>query len=327
MTGRDVPRSRGTRRSSRGKLALAPMIPRQVADSARIDERFLLSPLADGWRCLALIDDRIRLRARGGRDLSCELGAIAGELGRARLRAARRRLDYTVLDGVLELSAAARAGDEPLRIGSATRLTVLDALWLDGRDLTGLDIKRRLAALAALDVAPCHDRVEIAPAEHGPAAAYLEQFVAAGSLGLLARRAGSRYRPGASSAEWLVVLTRPTREFLLCGIASAGALVLGMPTPNGIAFGGVTWPTRAWTDLALRCEPGPPPFPPPPIWGSLGRVAWSAPTLWIAVTPEVRDGSGKGGPRWRFIRVQEDLAPPPATGSLQAPIQPGGHLG
>jgi hypothetical protein len=94
---------------------------------------------------------------------------------------------------------------------------------------------------------------------------------------------------------------------LLCGIAASGALVLGMPLPQGVVFGGVTWPTRRWRELAPRCREGAAPFATDGLWPSLGAIAWAQPDLWLAVAPEVRPGSGRGGPRWRLVRVQEDL--------------------
>jgi hypothetical protein len=41
-------------------------------------------------------------------------------------------------------------------------------------------------------------------------------------------------------------------------------------------------------------------------------VTWAKPELWLAVEPDVRTGSGRTGPRWRVVRVQEDLSPPPS---------------
>jgi len=281
------------------------MIATPGRDLAAIDDAFLVSPLVDGWRCLAVIDDRVRLRSRAGHDLGREAVEVAAALGRVRVRGGKARPGYTVLDGVLR--SAAR-GSEPARIASAERFVAIDALCLDGRDLTALDVARRLGALELLDLDAAGDRIEAVFATRGPGARYLEQFVATGAPGLLARRAASRYRPGVRSRDWLEFREAPVAEFALCGIASSGALVLGMPTPTGLAFAGVTWPTRTWADLALRCVPGPPPFPPPRVWGSLGEIAWSIPSLWVAVTPDVRDGSGKGGPRWRLVRVQEDLS-------------------
>jgi bifunctional non-homologous end joining protein LigD len=294
---------RGARRPSHARIPLAPMVPVAIADAALVDEHFVLSPLVDGWRCLVVIDDRVRVRTRIGRDVAREIPALADALERA---CAGRKRGYTVLDAVLALPHGAD-GDAAVRgLASADRVVVIDALSIAGREVMSLDLPRRLNLLRTIGL-PSQGSVTIAPVERGPAASYFEQFVAAGDRGLLARRASSPYRPGARCREWLAVSVSPLAELILCGIANGGSLVLGMPTPYGIAFAGVTWPTRRWADLALRCVPGEAPFASPRIWASLGRIAWSVPSLWVTVSPDVRAGSGQGGPRWRFVRVAEDL--------------------
>lgn len=305
---RQPERRRGVRRAARASIALAPMIARWAGDSdqlEQLDERYLLSPLLDGWRCLAVLDDRVRLRSRSGRDLAPELPRIAGTLGALRRRRTGR-IGTTVLDGVL-LRPLGEGDSKAARVGAATRFVLIDLLCDGGRDVTSLDLTRRRALLSGVELRHTEGLVSLAPAERGSARAYYEQFITAGHAGLLARLAGSRYRPGVRSSAWLAFSSEQTHEFALCGISSVGSLVLGMPTPQGLVFAGVTWPTRHWADLAFRCEPGPPPFPPPQVWGSLGDIAWSVPSLWVAVRSDLRDGSGLHGPRWRFLRVAEDL--------------------
>jgi len=99
-------------------------------------------------------------------------------------------------------------------------------------------------------------------------------------------------------------------EMLLCGIASSGALVLGRSSPDGLVAGGVTWPTRRWRALGPRCRPAREPLFASAPWPSLGTIAWAEPELWLLVEADVRAGSGRSGPRWRLVRVQEDLCEP-----------------
>ena len=115
------------------------------------------------------------------------------------------------------------------------------------------------------------------------------------------------YRPASSTADWLVFGAPELRERVLCGIAGSGALVLGVATSHGLAFAGVARPTRAWRGLALLCDEGPPPFPMPRVWASLGPIAWARPDVWVAVAADERPSAGRGGPRWRFVRWQQDL--------------------
>lgn len=291
------------------------------AELAQVGDDFLLSPLADGWRCLVTIDDRVRVRGRGGADLSARLPSIVAELAR---RCGRARAGATILDGNLVLPPAAE-NDAP-GLGDVVALELLDVLCCDGRDVTGQPLRERQALLRRL-VGGTGSGDDALVRWHAPwrgdaraAFAQLARAGAAGHAALLARRAESRYRPGRRSRDWLVFGTRELAEMLLCGVTATGALVLGAPTPHGLVFGGVAWPTRRWRELAARCtEADAPPFPEPPIWPSLGGVLWARPELWLALAPDVRDGSGRGGPRWRLVRVQEDLTPPvpgvaPASG-------------
>lgn len=274
---------------------------------AQVDERCLLSPWRDGWRCIIALDDRVRLLSRSGRDLSSQVPHLAEALRRHGPRDPRG--GPTILDGLLVAPAGAE-GEEA--IASASNLDLIDVLCIAGRDRTGLDLPARQAELRNLAIAE-ENGLRVVPAWRGSAPDAYEQSRcagAAGFAGLLARRIESPYRPGVRSPEWLAFTERPLEDFLLCGISAGGSLVLGVPTSHGLAFGGVTWPTRDWSRLAVRCREGAPAFGPPTIWPSLGAIAWARPELWVAATPDVRAGSGRGGPRWRFVRVQEDLSRP-----------------
>jgi bifunctional non-homologous end joining protein LigD len=298
--------ARTVRRAARPRVALAPMLPVIGADPTRVDDAFVLSEWRDGWRCLAVLDDRVRIRGRAGRDLTPLVSHVAEALAPCRPRPGTT----TVLDVLLV--APAGGGDElAAEVSTARSLDVVDVLCSAGRDVTALDLGRRQAELRRA-TARARDGVRALPTWHGSVVAALEQARRggrAGHAGILARRAASPYRPGIRSPDWLAFVETPLEEVLLCGIARSGALVLGMATTHGVAFAGVAWPTRDWSRLAARCREGPAPFPPPPMWPSLGEVAWARPDLWIAVAPDVRPSSGRGGPRWRFVRVQEDLAP------------------
>jgi hypothetical protein len=306
-------RHRAVRRAARPRVALAPMLARRGDDAtlATIDERFLLSPLPDGWRCLVLLDDRVRVRSRTGADLAPALPELAAPL--ESLRASLRGL--TVLDAVLTLPPASREDAWP-GLAAVTSLAVLDVLCIDGRDVTARPLRARLEHLRTLrlhDAGPLH----VVAAFRGDARATLAQLAAAGSAAagaLLARRGASRYRPGVRSADWRTFGGRSYAEMLLCGIAASGALVLGRCSPFGVLPGGATWPTRRWRALAERCREGPPVFSSDGLWPSLGAVTWARPEVWLAVEPDVRAGSGRSGPRWRVLRVQEDLSLPAGDG-------------
>jgi bifunctional non-homologous end joining protein LigD len=294
-----------TRRASRPRVALAPMLAVRGTEQelAGVDERFLLSTLADGWRCLVVLDDRVRVRSRSGRDLTGDLPAVAEAL-----RALRRRGVTTVLDGILVLPGETDGALPALR--DVTALEVLDVLCAQGRDVTALPLRERRTLLRA-ERWPDAGAVRLVDAHPGDARATLAQLATAGRDDLLlARRADAPYRPGRRSADWLAFGARDTDEVLLCGVAASGALVLGAPSPHGLVYVGLAWPTRHAQQLAQRCREGAPPLVPGEMWPSLGAVTWLEPDLWLAVAPDVRPGSGRGGPRHRLVRVQEDLARP-----------------
>lgn len=272
-----------------------------------IDDRFLLSTLPDGWRCLVVLDDRVRVRSRSGVDLAPRLPALGKPLQALR---ASLRDRTTILDAVLTLPPA--TDDAWPSLCDVTSLAVLDVLCAGGRDVTARPLRERLEHLRALRL-PETGLVRAIDAFRADARATFAQLESAGAAGagaLLARRSGSRYRPGVRCDDWIVFGEQPRAEMLLCGIASSGALVLGRCSPLGLVPGGATWPTRRWRALAERCSEGPEPFRHGELWPSLGAVTWAKPEVWLAVEPDVRAGSGRSGPRWRVVRVQEDLTPP-----------------
>lgn len=298
------------------------MLARRADDAvlAMIDQRFLLSTLPDGWRCLVLLDDRVRVRGRSGGDLTARLPrAVVEPIGALR---ASLRGGATVLDAVLTLRAD---GDDWPGLGDVAALAVLDVLCLGGRDLTVRAARERQEHLRTLRL-PHDGSLCVVEAFRGDARATFAQIQSAGvpaSGALLARRDRARYLPGVRSADWMIFGERPQAEMLLCGIASSGALVLGRCSPFGLVPGGATWPTRRWRTLAERCREGSQPFGSYELWPSLGTVAWAQPEIWLAVESDVRPGSGRAGPRWRVRRVQEDLTPP--AGALHDGVDHGGR--
>ena len=308
-------RPRATRRAARPRIALSPMLARRGGDGAlaAIDERFLLSTPPDGWRCLVVLDDRVRVRARSGADLAPRLPALAAELEALRASLHGRT---AILDAVLVLPPA--TDDAWPTLGDVRALAVLDVLCVGGRDVTARPLRERLDELRALRL-PERGTLRAIASFRGDARATLAQLDGAGTVAagvLLARRSASRYRPGVRCADWTLFGAPPRAEMLLCGIAASGALVLGRWSPLGLVPGGATWPTRRWRTLAERCQEGPAPFAGGELRSSLGAVTWAKPEVWLALEPDVRAGSGRTGPRWRVVRVQEDLSPPaPAAGS------------
>src|SRR5262249_54535875 len=138
------PARRSGARPARPRVPLAPMLPAAGGDAelARVDDKFVLSPWPDGWRCLALLDDRLRLRSRSGRGLAPPLPAIASELGGV----ARSARGPTVLDGILTLPPYGEVG----KVQRASAFVVVDVLCAEGRDVLSASLRERQAELRAL---------------------------------------------------------------------------------------------------------------------------------------------------------------------------------
>jgi ATP-dependent DNA ligase len=292
-----------------------------VQDPREIPADYLLTPLTEGWRVIVVCDDRIRIRSRSGGDLAPALPEIVAALARGRrspASAATTAVDATLCwprrtDGVWPT------------LGAIDSVVLLDLLVAGGRDVTGRDVRGRVEQLRALFAT--EGPISVAPLWRGAAAdawAQARHASVAKPEGLLARRASSPYRPGRRTRDWLELELEHGEELLVCGITESGAVVLGAPTPRGLAFAGVTWPTRRWAELAARCEEGPRPFPDPHVWPSLGPVAWARPSLWVRVAPDRRAASGTGGPAWRLEHVLEDLVC--AVDLPTAPSDPIGEL-
>ena len=135
------------RRAARPRIALVPMLHRRGGDEAFavVDDGFLLSTLPDGWRCLALLDDRVRLRSRAGRDLAPSLPGIATALAKL---CPPRGAGPTILDGIVILPSA---GERPSpTLADVLAFAVLDVLCVAGRDVTGRALRERQELLRGL---------------------------------------------------------------------------------------------------------------------------------------------------------------------------------
>jgi bifunctional non-homologous end joining protein LigD len=138
---------------------------------------------------------------------------------------ARLPVDDAILDGELEWDQR--------------DYHVFDLLWVDGRDLTGLPLADRLAALHALPLKPPLRRV--AAVDHPRP---WELAAAEGWEGVIAKRAGSRYEHRRSKS-WLKMKVEVTRELVIGGFTDPqgkrvglGALLVGHREDGELVFAG-----------------------------------------------------------------------------------------
>jgi bifunctional non-homologous end joining protein LigD len=248
----------------------------------------------DGVRALIDVSARgVRLFSRRGNEITTaypELVAMLRGAGDAMLDGEI----VAFVDGrpsfeALQTRMHVRAGAEARRLAEITPVTFVafDLLRRDGAALLSSPYAQRRAALEAwaLDhpggtLSPSFDdgaATEAAAREHG-----LE--------GVVAKRSASAYRPGIRSPDWMKLRFVRTGDFVVIGWEAPAdtpdtlsSLVLGMSTPDGLAFAGkagsgLTGRTAATLQRRLRrrsqsaVTPDPPPSP--------GRV-----TRWV--DPEV----------------------------------------
>ncbi|MGH9091319.1 MAG: non-homologous end-joining DNA ligase [Acidimicrobiales bacterium] len=255
----------------------------------------------DGMRCLAYVEGgTVRLRSRSGREVTAgfpELGAMAGDLGRRR----------ALLDGELvALDASGRpsfgALQPRMQVGDAARARrlvgripvtymVFDLLHLDDRSTLADPYLHRRRLLDDLGLAG--PAWAVPPSSGGPGADVLAAAAERGLEGVVAKRAGSPYRPGRRHPDWTKVKRFLTQEVVVGGWSAGqgrrrggvGALLLGVPSARGLGYVGKVG--TGFTDATLghlarrlagrarTTSPFAGPLPP----GDRAGVTWVRPTL------------------------------------------------
>lgn len=213
----------------------------------------------DGMRLLAHVrDGRLRLTTRTGRDAAARFPELAG-VG----------LDDAVVDGELVALAngrpsfAALSGrihvDDPALADRAARrqpvtFFAFDLLRLDGAVLLDAPWSQRRGLLDTLTFD--HARW-VVPPTYDDGDALLDAAAGTGLEGVVSKRVGSRYTPGARSPDWLKRPLRTTRSVVVGGwrpetgsATRLGALLVGLPTAGGLTLLG-----RVGSGLAGRAGP------------------------------------------------------------------------
>jgi ATP-dependent DNA ligase len=203
---------------------LAPMQPR-LAAAAFNSEEFLFEVKWDGVRALiAREGESLRITDRHGEDLLERLP----ELGRA----ARQLPEGVLLDAEIvscdkrgrpryELLAA-RLGPAARKAGRGPLALAFDLLYESYRSLMDRPLVERRERLARIVTAggpllvPEHLESDGEPFFDAVAEFELE--------GIVAKRRDSKYVPGARSAEWLKVHTKPRADIVVCGALYAEGL-------------------------------------------------------------------------------------------------------
>ncbi|WP_045740550.1 non-homologous end-joining DNA ligase [Actinoplanes rectilineatus] len=188
-----------------------------------------------------------------------------------------------------------------------------DLLYLDGIDYTGLPYLARRERLEELGMAGPNWMV---PPSFGDGVATATAARENQLEGVMAKRSDSVYLPGRRSADWIKVKFEHTGDYVIGGwrpgARKLGGLLVGVPTPAGLAFrgrvgGGIG--AAAERDLLARLAPlaaGESPFVPGAVPRDDSRgVHWVRPEL----VAEIRYGNETPDHRLRFprfLRLRDD---------------------
>jgi bifunctional non-homologous end joining protein LigD len=217
-------------RPSKLPKRLQPMLATLI-DAPFDNARWIFETKWDGFRIVASIDGgKVTLYSRNGLIVSDNYLPVAQALEKVRHDA--------VIDG--ELVALDDNGisrfqllQNALRTSANLRYCIFDVMFLKGEDLRALPLVERKEQLHRL--LPKHPLLIYSEhaKEHGKALFKAAQE--AGLEGIIAKRADSRYLPGARSKDWLKIKTAKRQEAVIVGFTPPqrsrqyfGALVLAL---------------------------------------------------------------------------------------------------
>ncbi len=206
----------------------------------------------DGHRTLIEVrDGTLRLRSRGGREITAELPGFAGLAGELAGHEVVLDAELVALTGgVPDFAALQHRTDR-----TDLRLYVFDVLHLDGRSLLRTPYRDRRRVLEAL--APLLRSAEVPDTLGGDARTALRSSRERGLEGVIAKRLDSRYHPGRRTHTWIKQKNMSADEAVICGYtrgngaraATFGALILGEHDGDGLRYAGKVGTGFAESDL------------------------------------------------------------------------------
>jgi bifunctional non-homologous end joining protein LigD len=264
-------------RSVEGPAATPPTFKPMMAEigAAPFDSAdWVFEPKLDGVRTLVYLGmNSVKLVSRTGRDQTEQYPEFARIFERV-------TAENAVLDGEIvaqdaqgrpsfqrlqqRMNLASKSEVNRVRREVPVQLFVFDALWLDGRDLTGLPLTERRALLEDVVVPGKGIDVTLFVPEHGTA--LWESAKERGLEGVIAKRANSRYQAGRRSGDWKKIKVLNRDEFVVLGWtpgqggrgSSFGALLLGARVDGALRWVGQVgtgFTDRTLKDLMARLAP------------------------------------------------------------------------
>jgi bifunctional non-homologous end joining protein LigD len=277
----------------------------------------------DGVRALATIHNgAMRLHARSGAEITAaypELAPLARQVRDALLDGEivvfdeRGRPSFTALAERMHVREPVRAA----RLAAALPVTYLifDLLWLDGRDLRDRPWLERRELLDSLDL---RGGRWLVPPYFLDGPATLAAVEENGLEGVVAKRLSSAYRPGIRSADWVKYKAEASAEFVVGGYRPGarplGALLIGVPGPEGLLFrgrvgGGIkASDERALLELLAPLKTAHSPFATPLAREDSKDATWVRPEKVVEIKYGQRTPDGRL--RFpRFLRLRPDRTP------------------
>lgn len=290
----------------------------------------------DGIRVLARVEgDGVRLMSRNGIDITERYPEFArlpevidGDAlvdGEIVALDAEGRPDFGRLQERMGLTKpreiAAVAASVPVR------LLLFDVLEVDGTSVMSEPYRARRARLAELVRRVPGVPVEVPPAAEGTPAEALEESRTLGLEGIVAKRPGSAYRPGARTDEWVKLKITRTQEVVIGGYRRGSgtrtgrirSLLVGIPGEGGPGRHGLEYAGRVGSGLREKdldrllatfteTEQPDAPFLDVPAADTADAV-WVRPELVGEIEFSGWTGTGVARhPRWRGIRSDIDPA-------------------
>jgi bifunctional non-homologous end joining protein LigD len=232
------------------------------------DPKWRFEPKLDGIRALATVTtDTTKLVSRNGRDLTNaypELHALhdqvlsgdaildgeivaVDEQGRNSFEALQQRMN---LSGEKEIARVAKQ----VPVG----YVAFDIVFYDGEETTKLPLEDRRLLLE--HVVEENDHISLSVYVEGKGQKFTAQAERLGLEGVMAKRLGSRYRPGKRSDDWRKIKLRNTQDCVILGwtpgqggrAGSFGALLVGAFTRGDGELIWVGQVGSGFTDKALK---------------------------------------------------------------------------
>lgn len=202
----------------------------------------------DGMRVIADVrDHRVRLTSRTERDVTAAFPELHDELARfADLMVDGEAVllrdgvpDFAALGERMHVLQPERAA--ALAAAAPVALMLFDVLRVMGTDVAARPLRQRRAMLerVGFDGPAVH-----VPAAHDDGVALLRVTADRGLEGIVSKRIDSPYRAGRRSADWRKIVHRRRDSFVIggwrpeVGSARLGAVLVGSPTGDGLAYRG-----------------------------------------------------------------------------------------